>query len=109
MIRDARVANYDVTPYGKLEIKVRCRFVQNFQLQMWLHHEPQLKDYAYQLFSDHPILRWDNAPHYPAIATAPHHFHDELGKVSDSELTGETLHDLQYVLAAIEEWVSQNE
>lgn len=108
LVRDVRIINYDVTPHGKLEIKIRCRFFQNYQLQIWLHHEPAFKDYAYQLFSDHPILRWDNAPHYPDISTAPHHFHDEMGNVTQSELTGETLQDLLYVMTAIEEWLSQH-
>ena len=109
LVRDVRVVNYDITPYGKLELKVRCRLVQNFHLQIWLHREPRFNDYAFQLFSDHPILRWDNAPHYPDIATAPHHFHDEFGQVSDSDFTGEMLQDLRYVLASIEEWLRQNE
>lgn len=109
LAHDVRIINYDITPYGKVEIKIRCRLIQNFKLQVWLHHEPAFKDYVFQLFSDHPILRWDNAPHYPDIATAPHHFHDELGQVSESDLTGEPLWDLRYVLTAIEKWLSQSE
>ena len=80
-VKSVRVVNYDETPAGKLEVKIRCRLVRGYHMQVWLHHEPIFQDYAYQLFADHPILRWDNTPHYPNISTAPHHFHDENTKV----------------------------
>lgn len=104
LIRRVRVVQYDETPTGKVELKIRCRLPQDYQLQIWLHQEPAFQDYAYQLFTDQPILRWDNAPHYPAIATAPHHFHDEQGQVKESVLSGTPLHDLPQVLATIETW-----
>ena len=75
-------------------------------MQIWLHHEPAFQDYAYQLFTDHPILRWDNAPHYPNISTAPHHFHDENNMVRESPLKGKMQQDLKTVLSEIEKWLS---
>ncbi len=35
------------------------------------------RKYAYQWMTDDGVLRqrWDNAPHWPTIATAPHHVH----------------------------------
>jgi hypothetical protein len=105
LVRSARVVHYDETPVGKIELKARCRLPRGYQFQVWLHHEPTFQDYAYQLFSDRPLLRWDNAPHYPGIATAPHHFHDEAGQVGDSPLRGEPLVDLPHVLAEIEKWI----
>ena len=48
------------------------------------------------------IKRWDNAPHYPAIDTFPHHLHDgsEDYVVSHQAITG--LEALQYILAEVE-------
>jgi hypothetical protein len=107
LVRNVRIISYDETPTGKLEVKLRCQLVRDYQLQVWLHHEPSFRDYAYQLFTNQPILRWDNAPHYPHISTAPHHFHDEDGNVIASMLTGNTLDDLQQVLSALERWIGQ--
>ncbi len=57
--------------------------------------------YAYQLFSNKPIIRWDNAPHYPKIKTYPHHFHAIDGTVINPELTGNVLEDLEKILHII--------
>lgn len=108
LVRSVRLMNYDETPSGKLEIKIRCRLTQNLQLQIWLHHEIAFQDYAYQLFTNQPILRWDNAPHYPQISTAPNHFHDKDGTVHESPLTGNTIEDLHYVLGEVEKWIARS-
>ena len=109
LIKSVRVVNIDETPAGKLELKIRCKLVKNYRLQIWLHHEVVFQDYAYQLFTDRPLLRWDNSPHYPRISTSPHHFHNEHGEVSKSALSGKTLKDVKKVLAEIERWLSQEE
>lgn len=108
LIRHVRLVNYDETPFGKLEVKIRCRLTKDLQLQIWLHHELAFQDYAYQLFTNQPILRWDNAPHYPQISTAPHHFRAEDGAVHESPLTGNTIDDLRHVLQEVETWLSQS-
>jgi hypothetical protein len=105
LVQSLRVVHYDETPMGKVELKVRCRLLGGYQFQVWLHHEPAFQDYAYQLFTDHPLLRWDNAPHYPDVVTAPHHFHNEAGDVSASSLGGDPIVDLLYVLVEIETWI----
>jgi Family of unknown function (DUF6516) len=48
------------------------------------------------------IKRWDNAPHYPAIDTFPHHLHDgaEDRVVSHQVITG--LEALRRILAEVE-------
>lgn len=94
LVIQIRVVNYDETPSGKLELKIRCRLIRSYQLQVWLHHEATFQDYAFQLFTNSPVLRWDNAPHYPDIATAPHHFHNEHQQVVESPLTGNPMQDL---------------
>jgi Family of unknown function (DUF6516) len=108
LVKDVRLLNYDETPAGKLEVKIRCRLPKNFQLQIWLHHETAFQDYAYQLFTGVPRLRWDNAPHYPQITTAPHHFHDADGTVRESPLLGDPGADLRYVLLEVETWLIHN-
>jgi hypothetical protein len=105
LVRSVRVVHYDETPAGKVELKARCQLPRGYHFQVWLHHEPAFQDYAYQLFRNCPLLRWDNTPHYPSIATAPHHFHDEAGQVGDSPLRGDPLVDLPYVLAEVEGWI----
>jgi hypothetical protein len=106
LVKRIRVVHYDETPVGKVVVKIRCRLAKGYQFQIWLHREPDFLDYAYQIFTDHPILRWDNAPHYPDIPTAPHHHHDEFGEVKESTLSGKPLDDLKFVLAEIEIWLA---
>ena len=105
LVKTTRVVNYDETPSGKLEVKIRCDLPKSHQLQVWIHTELESLDYAYQLFTTVPLLRWDNAPHYEHLSTAPHHFHDERGKVYESPLTGNIKRDLKVVLSEINDWM----
>jgi len=105
LIQVVRVVHYDETPSGKLELKLRCKMGGDLQFQLWLHHEADFQDYAYQLFSEKPLLRWGNSPHYPDIFSAPHHVHDEHGIVHASPLCGVVLKDLRMVLEEIEKWL----
>jgi len=107
LIQNTRVVNYDETPSGRLEAKLRSQLPKNHVLQIWIHLEPESLDYAYQLFTTVPLLRWDNAPHYGHLANSPHHFHDENGKVSKSPLTGNVKRDLKIVLREIEKWMRE--
>lgn len=108
LVHSLRVVHHDETLLGKVELKVRCRLHGGYQFQVWLHHEPAFQDYAYQLFTDRPLLRWDNAPHYPDVATHPHHFHNEAGDVGTSPLRGDPVVDLPHVLAEIEKWMASH-
>lgn len=109
LVKSTRVVIYDETPSGKLEVKIRCDLPKNHQLQVWIHTEPDSLDYAYQLFTTIPLLRWDNAPHYEHLSTAPHHFHNEQGKVFESPLTGNIKRDLRIVLKEITEWMKSQD
>ena len=40
--------------------------------------------YHLQTATGELVCRWDNAPHYPVIATFPDHRHDQLGQVHPS-------------------------
>lgn len=107
LVKSVRVLEYDQTPAGRLELKIRCRLEGDCQLQIWLHHGADVQDYAYQLFSDRASLRWDNSPHYPDVATAPHHFHNEAGQVGESPLSGKAMKDLRDVLSMVEDWLAK--
>ncbi len=102
IVRSLRVLECDETIFGKLVLKVRCILSSGYNFQVWLHHEPDFCNYSYQLFTDKPIIRWDNAPHYPNIVdNFPHHFHDETGNITSSQLKGNILLDLPVVLAEV--------
>ena len=105
LVESTRVVHYDETPSRKLEVKIRCKLPKNHKLQIWIHVEPESLDYAYQLFTTVPLLRWDNSPHYGHLPFAPHHFHDEHGNIYDSPLTGNIKKDLKIVLGEITAWM----
>lgn len=109
LIQSTRVVNYDETPSGRLETKLRSQLPKNHTLQIWVHIEPESLDYAYQLFTTVPLLRWDNSPHYGNLPNAPHHFHNANGKVSESPLTGNIKRDLKIVLKEIGKWMETQE
>ena len=64
-------------------------------------------DYAYQLFTNVPLLRWDNKEEFRRMATYPHHHHDAQGHVHPSPLTGEPLQDIGVVLQEVTAFLEQ--
>ena len=86
--------------------KIRCRLLlSKYQFEIRFIQTEQEMFYSYQLFSNHPIIRWDNAPHFPKIKTFPHHFHNFKGEVEDSELNGVSEKDLSLVLGKLIEFL----
>lgn len=82
--------------------KVRCNLIPSrYKLEIKIIYTKGEILYSYQLFTDKPIIRWDNAPHYPKIDTYPHHFHTKDDDVIESELKGNIIKDLQKVLIKI--------
>lgn len=76
--------------------KIRCSLIPSkYKLEIRFVKTKEQILYAYQLFSNAPIIRWDNSPHYPKIKTHPHHFHTNDGDVVESELTGDVIADLK--------------
>jgi len=65
LVQSLRVVEHDETPLGKLVLKVRCQLAESHRFQLWLHHEPAFQNYAYQLFTDRPLLRWVTYPIIP--------------------------------------------
>jgi hypothetical protein len=88
---------------SQFTLKVRAHLVDESVLQVRLYANEDHLDYAYQLFhNDKPIIRWDNKEHFPSIATHPHHFHNDLGAVTESPLTGLLINDLPLVLSQLD-------
>ena len=85
--------------------KVRAAIVASF-LQIRFLADKDLKRYSFQLYGDRPILRWDNAPHYPDLLNSPHHFHDQDGNISSSTLSGDLLADYDLVIAAVLDYLA---
>jgi len=107
IVQSVRVIEYDETVYGKFLLRIRCRLPLGCSLQIWIHQEQTLRRYAYQLFTDKPILRWDNAPHHPELERFPHHFHDEVGRKLPSALTGNPLFDVPRVLDEVTKFLEK--
>ena len=88
--------------------KIRCRLLRPaYQLDLRLIQTEEEILYSYQLFTDRPLLRWDNAPHCPALQSFPHHFHEETGGVKESLLTGDPVQDLPFILTHVSAFVTR--
>jgi len=87
--------------------KFRCNLSkENLKVDIrWIISSKGLT-YSYQLYSNKPILRWDNAPHFPKIKTYPHHFHNEKNEVFESELKGEVFNDIKIIFTEIEKFIN---
>ena len=66
-------------------------------------------NYAYQLFTDGPILRWNNKEDAGTVLTAPHHFHDEQDQIVESTLNGDPAHDWAIVREAVSRFLNTRE
>lgn len=82
-------------------LKIRCELTSGRTFQIRLRAVASHIRYAYQEFTDKPLRRWDNAPHFPHLPSFPHHYHDAQGNMTASMLTGEPTRDLQQVLQAL--------
>lgn len=79
--------------------KIRCRVLRaTYELELRFIQTESEIIYSYQLFTDRPIMRWDNSPHFPALQSFPHHIHDESGEIDESDLSGDPVQDLPNVL-----------
>lgn len=107
IVRDTQVVEHDETVYGRVLLRIRCQLSPGYNLQIWVHYKRAFQRYAYQLFTDRPILRWDNAPHHPEIQGFPHHFHDKVGHRLPSTLTGDPLADMPIVLDEVRRFLEQ--
>jgi len=83
-------------------LRIRCNLLpSSHHLDIRLIQTENETIYSYQLYTDRPIVRWDNAPHFPEISTFPHHYHNSKGEVEASPLKGAPFEDLDHVLKNI--------
>jgi hypothetical protein len=87
-------------------LKIRAQLIKNHKLQVRVYYNQGHIDYAYQLFTDEPLLRWDNKEEFYHLETYPHHHHDEQGHVKASPLSGEPLSDIEVVLQEVTAFLS---
>jgi len=88
--------------------KIRCRVIRvAYELEIRFIQTEDEIIYSYQLFTDRPIIRWDNAPHFPALHGYPHHVHSESSEVDESTLIGDPILDLPYVLGWVRDLVTK--
>ena len=98
LIASWRVLIEDETAHRAL-YKIRCRVLRvAYGLELRFIQTESEIIYSYQPFTDRPIMRWDNAPHFPALQSFPHHTHDESGAIDESNLSGDPVQDLPNVL-----------
>lgn len=77
LFRSWRVVNYEQEGEAyALQVLAILRNGSRLELRDYLFVDGSRK-YAYQWMTADGVLqqRWDNAPHWPDIATAPHHVH----------------------------------
>ena len=90
--------------------KLRCSLLPSrYKLDVRLIQTENEIIYSYQLFHERPIIRWDNAPHFPSVTTFPHHFHDQNDKIKASNLMGDIIKDIDYVLGEIKRLLTEGE
>ncbi len=103
----ASVLETKVFSYDQFFLKVRAELTGGNKLQVRIYYNQEHIDYAYQLFADVPILRWDNKEEFRHLETYPHHHHDEQGNVKPSRLTGNPLRDIEIVLQDVSRFLSK--
>ena len=86
--------------------KIRAEFTHKTSFQARIYFNRGHIDYAYQLFADVPLLRWDNKEEFHSILTYPHHHHDAQGNIAPSPLTGDPIVDIQTVLVTVSQFLS---
>ncbi|MDD2922017.1 MAG: DUF6516 family protein [Anaerolineales bacterium] len=104
-LSDIQVLENELADDETFAFKVRATIAPNF-LQIRLLADRDFKRYSFQLYGDCPLLRWDNAPHYPDFSNFPHHFHSRDNNAYSSALTGNLLDDFDIVMAEIKQFMN---
>jgi hypothetical protein len=100
-VKSWQIIDSDPIDEGNFLFKIRCELASGQTLQIRLRAVAGNIRYSYQEFTDKPLRRWDNAPHFPYLPNFPHHYHDPQGNITESPLTGNPAIDLQQVLSAL--------
>lgn len=93
-----------VTAVHDLATKWRIEIKGGYFLDVYFN--ATVGKYSYTLSrGERRILGWDNAPHHPNRKNFPHHFHQQDGSVTPSNLNGNPEHDLEIVRVEIEKFL----
>jgi hypothetical protein len=98
LCQHAEIVETKVFSFEQFFFKIRAELTGVFQFQVRIYYNHGHIDYAYQLFTDVPLMRWDNKEEFPHLESYPHHHHDRDGKVTVSPLKGKPIEDLKIVL-----------
>ena len=101
------VVQTDIFSTDQFAFKVRAEISTEYTFQVRIYYNRGHYDYAYQLFRDAPILRWDNKEHFANLPTYPHHHHNEQGLPEPSPLQGDPEKDLPIVLEQLERFLAR--
>ncbi|MFD2573868.1 DUF6516 family protein [Spirosoma soli] len=77
LVSQYEVLHYEHTP-AKFQVKLRVTFTDQSVLFTNDYLSPAKRKYAFQWqrIDSTWLIRWDNAPHFPKLASFPHHKHD---------------------------------
>ncbi len=103
-----RIASLEVKEFApdQFHFKLRADLTGKTSLQVRIYYNHGHIDYAYQLFADIPLLRWDNKEEFRSLATYPHHHHDASGDIHVSPLIGEPIADIKIVMEAVSQFLA---
>lgn len=79
------ITGYDVLKYeytaAKFQLRLRIEFTDHSVLYTNEYIGSGIRKYAFQWQTADNIwlMRWDNVPHFPKLASYPHHKHDYQG------------------------------
>ena len=104
-LSDIQVVENETVDDETFVFKIHASILPNY-LQIRFLADKDFERYSFQLYSDHPLLRWDNAPHYPDLSNSPHHFHGQDGNVFPSALTGNLLDDFDLVMVEVKQFMN---
>ena len=86
-----------VTQLEFLGTKIRAHLSNGYILYVW--YNATLQKYSYTVIKqDKRVIGWDNAPHHKHLASYPHHFHTQDGKIAPSNMKGNPTEDVTTIL-----------
>ncbi len=100
-VKSFHIVDSDPLDEANFLFKIRCELISGQTLQIRLRAISVSIRYSYQEFTDKPLRRWDNAPHFSDLPNFPHHHHDSRGDITASSLTGDPVADLAQVLTVL--------
>jgi len=104
---EVKIVESKVYSENRYHVKVRTTLTEPYQFQIRFYHNRGHLDYSYQLFTDAPILSWDNKEDVEPLPTSPHHFHNDKSEIEESPLSGDPAHDWPRVRKALEQFIEE--